>query len=179
MLLDQRFTQSLTASENAPHARLSPRRLQPIGDGSSSSTPGAAGWWAGPSPTICAPSWSSTPSRWPPSVAGHLLARPSPTPTTDRAIRQLGLRSPAAGQELLRDTATRAAGRAPLARSRPAGRAIFEGIEAWYSPHRRHTSIGTISPIEFERVDADPPKPRREHMAALAGFWLDEAPAKG
>lgn len=28
--------------------------------------------------------------------------------------------------------------------------AIFEWIEAWYNPRRRHTSIGSLSPIEFE-----------------------------
>jgi putative transposase len=28
--------------------------------------------------------------------------------------------------------------------------AIFEWIEAWYNPRRRHTSIGSLSPIDFE-----------------------------
>ena len=28
--------------------------------------------------------------------------------------------------------------------------AIFEWIEAWYNPRRRHTSIGSISPIDYE-----------------------------
>lgn len=32
-----------------------------------------------------------------------------------------------------------------------AGLAVFDFIEGWYNPHRRHTSIGTISPMEFER----------------------------
>lgn len=32
------------------------------------------------------------------------------------------------------------------------GQAIFEWIEAWYNPARRHTSIGNLSPIEFERT---------------------------
>lgn len=29
-------------------------------------------------------------------------------------------------------------------------RAIFEYIEAWYNPHRRHSSIRNLSPIEYE-----------------------------
>jgi transposase InsO family protein len=30
--------------------------------------------------------------------------------------------------------------------------AIFEWIEAWYNPRRRHTSIGDLSPVEYERL---------------------------
>ncbi len=32
-----------------------------------------------------------------------------------------------------------------------AERAIFEFIEGWYNPHRRHSSLGYLSPINFER----------------------------
>ena len=28
--------------------------------------------------------------------------------------------------------------------------AVFEWIEAWYNPHRRHSSLGDVSPIDFE-----------------------------
>ena len=31
------------------------------------------------------------------------------------------------------------------------GAAIFEWIEAWYNPRRRHTSIGMLSPVDYER----------------------------
>ncbi len=30
--------------------------------------------------------------------------------------------------------------------------AIFEWIEAWYNPRRRHTSLGMLSPAEFEAL---------------------------
>ena len=33
--------------------------------------------------------------------------------------------------------------------------AIFEWIEAWYNPHRRHSSLGYLSPVEFERKTTD------------------------
>ena len=34
---------------------------------------------------------------------------------------------------------------------RQASLAVFDFIEGWYNPRRRHTSIGNISPMEFER----------------------------
>jgi putative transposase len=30
------------------------------------------------------------------------------------------------------------------------GRAVFEFIEGWYNPHRRHSSIGQVSPVRYE-----------------------------
>lgn len=35
-----------------------------------------------------------------------------------------------------------------------ARRAVFEFIEAWYNPHRRHSALGYLSPNEFERTHA-------------------------
>ena len=29
--------------------------------------------------------------------------------------------------------------------------AIFEYIEGWYNPHRRHSALGYLSPLNFER----------------------------
>ena len=29
--------------------------------------------------------------------------------------------------------------------------AVFELIDGWYNPHRRHTALGMISPAEYER----------------------------
>jgi putative transposase len=36
----------------------------------------------------------------------------------------------------------------------PANKAIFDFIEGFYNPSRRHSSIGYLSPIEFERQHA-------------------------
>jgi putative transposase len=35
--------------------------------------------------------------------------------------------------------------------------AVFEWIEAWYNPHRRHTSIGSLSPIAYETAQRGEP----------------------
>lgn len=35
-----------------------------------------------------------------------------------------------------------------------AGREVFDFIEGWYNPHRRHSSIGSVSPVRFEREHA-------------------------
>ena len=32
--------------------------------------------------------------------------------------------------------------------------AVFEYIEGWYNPHRRHSTLGCLSPAEFERHHA-------------------------
>lgn len=35
-----------------------------------------------------------------------------------------------------------------------AGRAVFDFIEGWYNPHRRHSSIGYASPVRYEMANA-------------------------
>jgi putative transposase len=30
--------------------------------------------------------------------------------------------------------------------------AIFRFIEGWYNPHRRHSSLGNISPVSYEKL---------------------------
>jgi putative transposase len=36
-----------------------------------------------------------------------------------------------------------------------ARRLVFEYIEGWYNPHRRHSALGYLSPAEFERASKD------------------------
>lgn len=46
------------------------------------------------------------------------------------------------------------------------GSAIFEWIEAWYNPRRRHTSIGMLSPVEYEHHWQQSQAPAALHTAA-------------
>ena len=56
--------------------------------------------------------------------------------------------------------------------------AIFEFIEGWYNPIRRHKGLGRISPIEFERRHHSMP---HEHAVTHrpARSFACEAPARG
>ena len=47
--------------------------------------------------------------------------------------------------------------RRPWPRREDARRAIFEFIEAWYNPRRRHSTLGYVSPTEYERRYATAP----------------------
>jgi putative transposase len=37
--------------------------------------------------------------------------------------------------------------------------AVFDFIEGWYNPHRRHSAIGYLSPIDYERNQLPPARP--------------------
>ncbi len=40
-----------------------------------------------------------------------------------------------------------------------ARKAVFEFIEGWYNPRRRHSAIGYLSPINYERSQLPPARP--------------------
>jgi putative transposase len=55
--------------------------------------------------------------------------------------------------------------------------AIFEFIEGWYNPIRRHKGLGRISPIEFERRHSMQGEHAVTHRPARS--FASEAPARG
>ncbi len=42
-------------------------------------------------------------------------------------------------------------GRVTFADPREARMGVFEYIEGWYNPHRRHSALGCLSPSEYEK----------------------------
>jgi Integrase core domain len=54
--------------------------------------------------------------------------------------------------------------------------AVFEFIEGWYNPIRRHKGLGRISPIEFERRRSVHHEHAVTHRAARSVAF--EAPAR-
>src|SRR5262249_54247393 len=54
--------------------------------------------------------------------------------------------------------------------------AIFEFIEGWYNPHRRHSALGYPSPVHYERSqlpETGPGKPLTAHRTGGSpGAWV-------
>lgn len=47
--------------------------------------------------------------------------------------------------------------------------AVFEYIEGWYNPHRRHSSLRYLSPVEFERRAPSLPRTESHYLSAKPG----------
>jgi len=128
-----------------------------------------AGWWAGRSLITCAPSWSSTPWTWPAGTANLPAPWSIPTEETQYTSWLFGTRLREAGLlgsmgkiacaydnslmesffgSMQMDLLDRRiwSTRAELAN------AIFEWIEAFYNPTRRHSSLGYLRPVDFKRL---------------------------
>jgi putative transposase len=45
--------------------------------------------------------------------------------------------------------------------------ALFTYIEGWYNPRRRHSALGRISPMNFERSHTQDQSPVSEHSSAV------------
>jgi hypothetical protein len=54
--------------------------------------------------------------------------------------------------------------------------AIFEYIEGWYNPRRRHSTLGYLSPIEFERHYTEVAQPPLEAPISPNGLVASIAP---
>lgn len=54
--------------------------------------------------------------------------------------------------------------------------AIFEYIEGWYNPRRRHSTLGYLSPIEFEQHHAALAQPALEASISANGSVASIAP---
>jgi transposase InsO family protein len=52
---------------------------------------------------------------------------------------------------------------------REARLAVFRWIEAWYNPLRRHSGIGRISPVNFERRSLYNPTAESANLSGKAG----------
>jgi hypothetical protein len=53
--------------------------------------------------------------------------------------------------------------------------ALFEWIEGWYDPHRRHSGLGRRSPMDYERAYERSVASTSRASAAFGGR-LDEVP---
>ena len=57
--------------------------------------------------------------------------------------------------------------------------AIFEFIEGFYNPRRRHSSIGYLSPVEYERKALGPDAPQSAAVLAPVKEWPGNGRASG
>jgi putative transposase len=49
--------------------------------------------------------------------------------------------------------------------------AVFDFIEGWYNPHRRHSALGYRSPVEYERLHQEHGMQTMRSSAAAGDAW--------
>ena len=49
--------------------------------------------------------------------------------------------------------------------------AVFDFIEGWYNPHRRHSALDYRSPVEYERLHREHGMQTMRSSAAAGGAW--------
>ena len=61
--------------------------------------------------------------------------------------------------------------RGPFKTQVEARMALFDFIEGFYNPHRRHSALGYLSPIEYERIHRDDANQTTRRSTALRTAW--------
>jgi Integrase core domain len=57
--------------------------------------------------------------------------------------------------------------------------AVFDFSEGWYNPHRRHSALGYLSPVEYERIHRDQAEQNMRSATALRTAGPPPAAASG
>src|SRR5262249_54869673 len=127
------------------------------------------GWSAGPCARTSGPSWSSTPCAWRCGVGGLAPGwcitptRAASTPASRWGGRSAEPASPsrwaqwatpmtnALAESFISTLKTELRDRRSWPTRQEARTAIYDYIEGFYNPRRRHSALGYLSPAEFER----------------------------